>query len=70
MNKIQKLQQIKLNIYHGEGKIIKEITGINHGIISNYLIRPEKIALKPIYVDKILSAWDMIKENRGRKYES
>ncbi len=68
MNKVEKLKAIKKVIQHGEISQLSELSGVHVSVISNYLIRPEKIILKRIRVDAILKAWEKIEDEKIRNY--
>lgn len=66
MTSIEKLQEIRKTIQHGEMTQIAEISGVHVSIVSNYLKNGHRIVLNKIYLKKILGAWDKIKENKFR----
>jgi enoyl reductase-like protein len=66
MTSIEKLQEIRKIIQHGEMTQMAEISGVHVSIVSNYLKNGHRIVLNKMYLNKILWAWDKIKENKFR----
>lgn len=66
MTSVDKLSEIRRTIQHGEMTEIAEISGIHVSVVSNYLNNGHRIVLNKIRLEKILGAWDKIKENKFR----
>lgn len=66
MTSIERLQEISKTIQHGEMTDIAEISGVHVSIVSNYLKNGHRMVLNKMYLNKILGAWDKIKENKFR----
>lgn len=61
MNKIEKLIEIRKSKRQGDIKAIAELSGLNSGVISNYIKNAHRMVMKPIYVDKIIKSYNQIR---------
>ncbi len=68
MTSIEKLQEIRKIIQHGEMSQLAELSGVHVSVISNYLNYAGKIVVNKIRVDAILKAWGKIEDNKFRNY--
>lgn len=67
-SQITKLKLIKKTIQHGEMLKLSEASGVHVSVISSYLNHAGRIVLNKRRVDKIISGWKIIEENKIRRY--
>jgi len=56
MTKIEQLQLIKKDLFHGEYGALAALSRVNRGLLSNYLKNCHRMVLRPQIVDNILAS--------------
>jgi len=64
----EKLRLIKKTIQHGEARQLSQICGVHESVISTYLTHGNRMVLNKRRVEKIISAWKKIEDDKIRNY--
>lgn len=62
MTKIEQLQSIRKDLFHGEFGTLAKLSKVNRGVLSNYLINCHRIVLRHDLVSKILNGYEKFKK--------
>lgn len=62
MTIIDKLQYISKHKQDGDIKRISELSGLNSGLISNYIKNGHRMIIKKLYAEKIVDSYFKFKE--------
>ena len=64
----EKLRLIKKTIQHSEARQLSQICGVHASVISTYLTHGNRMVLNKRRVEKIISAWKKIEDDKIRNY--
>jgi hypothetical protein len=62
MTKIEQLQFIRKDLFHGELGTLATLSKVNRGVLSNYLKNCDRIVLRVQVVDNILNGYEKFKK--------
>ena len=62
MSIVDQLVYIRKNRQQGNIRDIAELSGLNEGLISNYIKNGHRMVLKRIYAEKIINAYKILKD--------
>lgn len=61
MNKVEKLIEIRNSKRQGDISAISELSGLNKGLVSNYIKNAHRMVMKPMHVDNIIKSYNQIR---------